>query len=129
MAIIPALLSLLFLAAMYASLAKLAARLYRSTKLSWKSAFGFGALVALLAVIATVLRGVLPVFVVLTAGHALVLAVGAWFLASRAADASGQPVGFKVAVVLSCIAMGMAFVVGVVLAVVLPAIMRPALHR
>jgi len=122
MAIIPALLSLLLVVAMYAGFAKLATRLYRRTKLSWKSAFGFGALVSLLAVIATVLRGVLPVVVVLTAGLALVVAVGAWFLASRATDASGQPVGFKAAAVLSAMAVGMAFAIGVVLAVVLPAI-------
>jgi hypothetical protein len=123
MALIPVLLSLLLVVVMYASFAKLAARSYRRTKLSWKSAFGFGALVALLAGLATVLGGVVPVAVVLTAGLALVVAIGAWFLASRATDASGQPVGFKTAAVLSAIAVGMAFAIGVVLAVVLPAIL------
>jgi uncharacterized membrane protein len=122
MAIIPALLSLLLLVAMYAGFAKLAARLYRKTKLSWKSAFGFGAMVALLAVLATALGSILPAVVVLTAGLALVVSAGAWFLASRAMDANGQPVGFKSAAALSAIAVSMAFAVGVVIAVVLPAI-------
>ncbi len=122
MAIIPALLSLLLVVAMYAGFAKLAAHLYRRTKLPWKSAFGFGALVALFAVLAAVLGGVLPVVVVLTAGLAFIVVAGAWFLASRATDTSGQPIGFKSAAALSAIAVSMAFTIGVVLAVVLPAI-------
>jgi len=123
MAIIPALLSLLILIAMYAGFAKLAARLYRGTRLPWKSAFGFGALVALLALLAVVLRGALPFAAILATGLAAIVAVGAWFLASRATDASGLPVGFKAAAALSAIAVGMAFAVGVLLAVVLPAIL------
>ena len=122
MAIIPALLSLLLLVTMYAGFAKLAARLYRRTKLSWKTAFGFGALIALLAFLITALRGTLPFALVIAAGLASVVAVGAWFLAPRALDRSGQPVGVKAAAVLSTIVVGMAFTVGIALAVVLPAI-------
>ena len=122
MAIIPALLSLLVVVAIYAGFAKLAARFYRRTRLSWKSAFGFGALVAVLAFLATSIGGVLPMAVLMAAGLTAVIAVGAWFLASRATDVSGQPIGFKAAAALSSIAVGMAFAIGVVLAVVLPAI-------
>lgn len=122
MAIILTLLSLLFLVAMYAGFAKLAARTYRQTRMSWKSAFGFGMLVASLALLLTVLRGVLPFAVVLPVGLATVVAGGAWFLSSRATDASGEKVGFKAAAALSAIAMGMAAMVGVLIAVLLPAI-------
>ncbi len=122
MAIIPALLSFLFFAALYAGLAKLAARLYRRTALSWKSALGFGALAALSAFAAAALRPVLSEAVVLTLSVVLVVAIGAWFFASRATEASGNPVGFKGGAVLSAIVVGIAFASGVVLAVVLPAI-------
>ena len=120
MAIIPALLSLLVVIGMYAGFAKLAARLYRGAQLSWKSAFGFGVLVAPLSFLATFLSGVLPVVAVLTAGLATVVAVGAWFFGPRALNGSGQPVGFKSAAVLSAMAVGMAFAVGVAITVVLP---------
>jgi hypothetical protein len=122
MAIILVLLTLLLAIATYASFVKLAARLYRRTRLSWRSAFGFGALAAVLSLLATLLRSVLPASVVLIPSFALIVAVGGWYLASRATDISSKPLGFKAAATLSAIAVGIAFAIGVALAVVMPAI-------
>ena len=94
--------------AIYGGLVKLTARLYRRTRISWKSAFGYGALVNAIATPAAIgLRIVFPIAAVGYAGLAVSIAVGAWFLASRAIDASGQPVGFKPALLLSAIAVVM----------------------
>ena len=122
MAIILALLSLILLVAIYAGFAKLAARLYRRTNLSWKSAFGYGGIATFIALVGTLLKGTLPVATVLVAGLGLIVGSGGWFLASRATDSAGLPVGFKVAAVLSAFAVGVAVALGIALAVVLPAI-------
>lgn len=122
MAFIPLLLSIVLVVGLYASLVKLAARFYRRSALSWKAAFGFGALMAPLAILVALLNRTLPAAVTLSAGLVSAVAVGAWFLASRVKTTLGQPVGYKAAAALSAIALGMAFVFSIVLATVLPAI-------
>lgn len=122
MVLIPLLLSFVVAVGMYASFAKLAARMYRRSQLSWKAALGFGALVAPLAFLGTALRGTLPTAAAIAVCMPFLVAVGAWFLASRANDPAGHPVGFKVAAALSAIAVVMAFALGMLLTVVLQTI-------
>lgn len=94
--------------AIFGGVVKLTSRVYRRTRISWKSAFVYGALVLLIANMASLgLRIVLPIAAAQYAGLAVSIAVGAWFLASRAIDASGQPVGFERALPLSAIAVVM----------------------
>lgn len=126
MAIVMALFALLLGIGMYASLTKAAARLYRRTTLSWKSAFVFGAIAMLFGVAGTLLSQALsaavPPLAVLLIGFALTVASGAGFLGTRATNASGQAIGVKNAAALCAIVVAIAFALGVVLAVVIPAL-------
>jgi hypothetical protein len=126
MAIMSVLVTLPLLVAVYAGFVKLAAYLYQRTMLSWRSAFVFGALVAPLAFAAAVtsqlLRDTVPIAVVIIGGLALVIAVGAWFLGPRAKNVAGEAVGFNGAAVVSAIAVGIAFVLGLAFTFVLRAV-------
>lgn len=87
---------------------KLTAHLYRRTRISWKSAFGYWVFVEAIALLVTrVLSIVLPFASAWPAGIAISIAAGAWFIVSTATDALGQPVGFKPALLLSVIVVGM----------------------
>jgi putative Mn2+ efflux pump MntP len=126
-----AILSLLPLAlmfAVYAVFMKLAARLYRKTSLSWKHAIVFSVLAIVLGVAASflvkVLGGtvVLPVAVIL--GLALQLALGGWYLGTRARSSSGEPIAFKGGVLLALIAYALLASIGVVAAILIPLFQR-----
>ena len=124
MALIPALVSLLLGTIVYAAFIKTAARIYRHTMLSWKSAFGFGALAMILGTVGTVANaftvGKLPLLIVMSVGLGLQILVGAWFLGTRATNAAGHSVGMKTGAAIVAIAVAMAFAIGFVLAIVVP---------
>ena len=117
---------LLLVPVFYALLVKFAAFLVRRTQLSWKNALVFGLLtlaVALVGALANRITGqLLPVFLVGLLGIAIQLAVGGWYLGPRATTSLGEQLGFGRGVVLSLATFGIVFVVGILLAVVLPAV-------
>ncbi len=118
------LLTLLLVVPMYAVFAKMAARMYRKSVLSWRTAFGFGVMVAPLAVVGAALRGTLPIIVVVAIFLSVAVPAGGSFLATRATDAEGQPLGFKSAAVLTTLAIGIGFSLSVLLTMVLPTVQR-----
>ena len=111
---------LLAVAAVYAAFTKVAARAYRRSKLSWKSALVFGVVATLIGLIANLSSGTLPYAEPF--GKIIIIAVGTLFLASQATDTAGQPVGTKGAIALSLIAVGIALVVGSAMQVLMPAL-------
>jgi hypothetical protein len=113
LSLIPLVLTLMCLVGLYAGVLKLAARLYRRTKLPWPVAFQFGGWVTLLVVLVGILRAVMPQWITGLLGLVAVTLFGAWFLGRRATDGQGQPIGSRRAAVLSGITAGLALVFGV----------------
>lgn len=120
-------LPLLLTVVLYAALVKLASRIYRGSQLSWKHAFAFGALGMVLGAVGSVLHvslgAILPAVVAATLGIALQVTLGGWFLGPRALARSGTPVSFKGGAAIAAIAVAFGVVVGIVGAVVLPALL------
>lgn len=118
------LLPLLLACVVYGLLVKLAARLYQGSRLSWKHAFAFGALVMLLGGAGALLNQAsgLPLgpLMGVVLSLALQLALGGWFLGPRALAANGTAVAFKGGVLISAMAFAMVFALGVVAAVLVP---------
>lgn len=119
-------LPILFVPVLYALLVKLAAVLLRRTKLSWKHAFLFGLLALVVGAIGTfgnlALGHTLPALLVGIVGIAIQLSLGGWYFGPRAKNKEGEPIGFTRGMLLSLIALGIVFVVGVVSAIVVPAL-------
>ena len=120
MAIIPALLTVLVLVVIHAGFAKLAARLHRRTRLPWKSAFGYGGIVVIVALVGTLVRNAVPFALVLVAVTVAAVSLGTWFLASRAKNSVGEPIGPRTSAVISAIAVGMGWILSVVVTVLPP---------
>jgi hypothetical protein len=120
------LLPLALLPGVYAVLVKLAAFLLRQTQLSWKHALLFGLIALLVAAIGALANRaagqVLPALFVGLVGIAVQLVLGGWYFGPRARTASGEPVGFSRGMLLSLVAFGIVFAVGVALAVLVPAL-------
>ena len=115
----------------YAALVKLAALLFRRTKLSWKHALLFGLMAFVVGVAGTLLNkatgSVLPLPLAALIGLSIQLALGGWYLGSRASTQQGAPLAFKGGVVLSLVAYLIVVIVGVIAAVVVP-LMQQAGH-
>ncbi len=119
-----AFLPLVFSFVLFALLAKFAARLYRSSKLSWKHAFVYGLLVMFIGgagafvniLGGTVLGSLLGLFLGLT----LQLALGGWYLGSRVILPNGEFLGFKGGGVIAVITFGIIFAIGLTAAVIVP---------
>lgn len=102
--IVPLLLSV----ALYTSLVKLAAFLYKRALLGWRDACIFSLILLMLLGAATLLNRItgnaVPIAVLVAAGLVIQVGMGAWFLAPRARRASGAPLGTKGGAVLALIA-------------------------
>ena len=111
----------------YAALAKLAALLFRRTRLKWLHAFVFCAIAFFIGSVAVVLNvttgHVLPNAAVLVLGVAVLLCVGGWYLGPRARSVTGEPLGFKGGVLLTLIMLGLIMVVGAIVSFALPALL------
>lgn len=109
---------------LFALLTKLAARLYRGSRLSWKHAFAYGALVMLVGGVGTVLNYssgvVLGPFLGFILGVSAQLVLGGWFLGSRAVAPTGETVSFKGGTLIAAIVIGIALAMGVVVGVLVP---------
>jgi hypothetical protein len=126
MSIVFTLLPLLLSVAVYAGLIKLASRLYRKSQLAWKHAFAFSAIGMVLGAVGTFLNlltgSVLPTVLAAMAGIGLQVVLGGWFLGPRALGASGAPVTFNGGAAIAAIAVVFGLVLGVLAAVVMPAL-------
>jgi hypothetical protein len=115
---------------LYALFTKAAAFLFRRTQLSWLHAFLFGLLVVVVAGAGTVLKLAsgfpLPMVASLLLGLAVPLLLGGWYLGLRARSVEGSALGFKGGLLLSLVAYGLVFAIGVVAAVLLPLLSQHA---
>ena len=93
--------------AIYTSLVKLAAFLYKKTILSWKHAFIYSAAFIIVSTCYAVLNiftgHLIPVPVTILAALAMQLGFGAWYLGRKAQTANNGALGFKQGVWLSVI--------------------------
>jgi hypothetical protein len=112
----------------YAALFKTAAFLLRRTRLRWTHAFAFSLLMLLILLGArdspSVLANFVPAWVFSAFGIASGIALGGWFLGTRATNANGQPIGWLGAVKLSTVALALLMIAG--LAIIIVA--QPFLH-
>lgn len=113
---------------LYAGLVKLAALLYRRTRLKWSHALIYGVLTLIAGALGMVVHRVigsgLSLPFVMVGGLALQLLLGGWYFRSRATTAEGAAVQFRGGVLLSLVAYLLVFVLGVVAAVVVPVLQR-----
>ena len=104
-------LPLLLVLILCAAYAKLAARIFRRSSLSWRNSFLFAFLLGLLAIAgratSTALGYSLPIAVGLLVGLAINLLLGGWFFGIRATDTQGQLLGWRRGVFLSAIMFGL----------------------
>jgi len=123
-------LPLLLAPLLYALLVKAAAFLFRRTQLSWLHAIVFGILVLLVGGTGAILNKAagfpLPMALSLLLGLAAILLLGGWYLGPRAKSANGFALQFKGGVLLSLVAYGLVFVLGVVAALLIPLLQHAA---
>ena len=110
--------------ALYALLTKAAAFLFRRTQLRWLHAFVFGVLVLLVGGTGAFLNQAagkpLPMVLSILLGLTSLLLVGGWYLGPRAKTSDGAALQFKGGVLLSLVAYGLVFALGLVVAVLMP---------
>ena len=126
MAAIATLLSLALMVAVLAATVKLAALVYRGTKVRWRHAFVFCAIAFAvgfaMAALAYATARVLPNAVPALLGIALFLCVGGRYLGPRAQTRAGVPIGFKDGVLVSLVILGVVLALGALAPFLLPAI-------
>ena len=107
----PSIVPLLVSVALYTSINKLAAFLYKRARLSWRDACIFSLILLMVLGTATLLNrlsgNVMPIAVLVAAGLVIQAGIGAWFLAPRARTAAGVPLGSRGGAVLALIAYGL----------------------
>lgn len=113
----PSIVPLLLSVALYTSLVKLAAFLYKRALLSWRDACIFSLILLVVLGAATLLNrlagNAMPVAVLVAAGLVIQVGIGAWYLAPRTRSASGAPLGTKGGAVLALIAYALMVSLGV----------------
>ena len=101
-------LQLLLSTALYTSIVKLAAFLYKRSRLSWRDACIFSLILLMILGGGTLLNrlsgNAVPLVVSIAAGMVIQAGVGAWYLAPRARTATGEALGTKGAAMLALIA-------------------------
>jgi hypothetical protein len=99
---------LLLSVALYTSLVKLAAYLYKRALLGWRDACIFSLILLMVLGAGTLLNrlsgNAVPLAVLVAAGLVIQVGIGAWFLAPRARPAGGAPLGSRGGAVLALIA-------------------------
>ena len=99
---------LLLSTALYTSLVKLAAFLYRRSRLSWRDACIFSLLLLMVlgagALLNRLSGDAVPLALSIAAGMVIQVGIGAWYLAPRGRTASGAPLGAKGGAMLALIA-------------------------
>ena len=101
----------LLILALCAAYAKLAARIFRRSSLSWRNSFLFALLLGVLAIAgratSTAFGYSLPLALALLVGLTINLFLGGWFFGARATDTQGQLLGLGRGMVLSAIMFGL----------------------
>jgi hypothetical protein len=104
----PSFVPLLLSVALYTSIVKLSAFLYRRSRLSWRDACIFSLMLLMVLGAGTLLNrlsgNTVPLAVSIAAGMVIQVGIGAWYLAPRARTASGVPLDSKGAAMLALIA-------------------------
>jgi hypothetical protein len=104
----PSFVPLLLSVALYTSIVKLAAFLYKRARLSWRDACIFSLILLMILGGGTLLNrlsgNAVPLFISIAAGMVIQAGVGAWYLAPRARTVSGEALGTKGAAMLALIA-------------------------
>jgi len=104
----PSFVPLLLSVALYTSIVKLAAFLYKRSRLSWRDACIFSLILLMILGGGTLLNrlsgNAVPLVVSIAAGMVIQAGVGAWYLAPRARTATGEALGTKGAATLALIA-------------------------
>jgi len=107
----PSFVPLLLSVALYTSIVKLAAFLYRRSRLSWRDACIFSLMVLVVLGAGTLLNrlsgDVIPDVVSLVACMVIQAGIGAWYLASRARTVAGAPLGNQGGAIIAVIAYGL----------------------
>ncbi len=120
--IFPLLLSI----ALYTSLVKLAAFIYRRALLSWRDACIFSLILLAALGTGTLLNrlsdNAISLAVSVGAGMVIQVGIGAWYLAPRARTAGGEPQGTKGAAMLALIAYGLIAALGLLAGVAMMAL-------
>jgi hypothetical protein len=116
------LLPLLFTFLVVACFVKLAARLLRRTRVSWKHSILFGLLLGALALAKSafglLFADFLPPIMALAAGLSVSLGIGTWFFSTRAASAEGDLLGWRGSSRLTGLALGLMLAVSFALLLV-----------
>jgi hypothetical protein len=104
----PSFVPLLLSVALYTSIVKLSAFLYRRSRLSWRDACIFSLMLLMVLGAGTLLNrlsgNTVPLAVSIAAGMVIQVGIGAWYLAPRARTVSGVPLDSKGAAMLALIA-------------------------
>jgi hypothetical protein len=118
------LLPLLLVMALYAATTKLAAKLLRSTRLSWQHAIVFGVLAAIIGGTGAFLRQLAGVqlnpVVAIFLGLGAQLVFAGWYLGPRAHTAAGAPIAFKAGMLLAAITNALVLALGAMAAIAVP---------
>ena len=119
---------LVLLTGVYAAVVKLAAFLFRRTRLKWKHAFVFGPSILVvgggLAFLNQRSGGSVPLIPAIPFGLVLLGVLGGWYFRFRATTSSGAQLGFKGGVLLGMVVYAMVFALGVIGFVVLPVLLQ-----
>lgn len=122
MQIIPSLIFLAVALCMYAAFFKIAAFLLKRTHLKWTHAFAFSLLILLILlgvrISSPALASFVPAWVCPAFGIALGIALGGWFLSTRATNVSGQPLGWTGAIKLSTLAFALLMIAGIAMIII-----------
>ena len=115
----------IFAIAVYACSIKAAARLYRQSTVVWKHAFAFSTIaIPVCAAAAAVGLGIGHPALGLLFGPGLLVALGGWFLGSRARSVAGIPVRFGGGAAITAVAAALALAIAGVLAAVFMPLLR-----
>lgn len=119
---IPLLLSI----ALYTSIVKFAAFLYKRALLSWRDACIFSLILLMVLGAGTLLNrlsgNAIPLAVSIAAGMVIQVGIGAWYLAPRARTAGGEPLDAKGAAMLALVAYVLIAGLGVLAALAMSAL-------
>lgn len=114
---------LLLSTALYTSIVKLAAFLYRRSRLSWRDACIFSLLLLMVLGTGTLLNRLsgdaVPLALSVAAGMVIQVGIGAWYLAPRASTVSGEALGAKGGAVLALIAYALVASLGLLAGIAL----------
>ncbi len=130
MSILFAVIPLVLMILLYGVVTRLAAKLFKGSKVQWKHAFVFAFIAGLIGFVAAVINRasglVMGPLLGLVAGLALQSVLGGWYLGPRGLRANGEPLAFKggaaVSAISGAILFAISFALLLLVQVLLPAV-------